>query len=270
MENLDKFTSPQISELLFPALPELQSAEGASPFPVSLDKDSSVRCSFYGVDQQSPSIIFFPSTVEGYDNLEAMAQAYNRQQLNIMIVSYRNSNGQDQGDLAAFFQDGHKIFEACLRYLQDNSYSAPVFVMGQALGAVLAIDIVAAHAEALKGMILEGTSCNLASYLAHLGGEVIEDCPDCSKQTLELIETIDLPTLIFHGASDSVTSIPEAERLQASSGAKSKQYFIIPGGKHKDLYITGGALYFQTIKKFTDTVCGINTWRQRRKKFREE
>jgi hypothetical protein len=85
---------------------------------------------------------------------------------------------------------------------------------------------------------------------------------------IKKIEKIKLPTLIFHGARDSQVSVAQAENLQSCSGAKSKQFYVIPGAERDRLPEAGGDLYFQTIKKHIDTICGINTWRQRRKSFK--
>ena len=71
--------------------------------------------------------------------------------------------------------------------------------------------------------------------------------------------------MIFHGARDALVAIAEAEKLQASSGARTKQFFVIPGAEHHTVGETGGDLYVEEIKKFIDTVCGVNTWRQKRK-----
>ena len=79
-----------------------------------------------------------------------------------------------------------------------------------------------------------------------------------------------MPTLLLHGSRDQLIPVHEAEKLQAESGAKTKQFHMIPGADHNSLILVGGEQYFKTIKSFTDTVTGQNTWRQRRKKFKDQ
>ena len=85
---------------------------------------------------------------------------------------------------------------------------------------------------------------------------------------MKKIAGLTLPTMIFHGAKDSWVSIREAEKLQSHCGAKNKQFFVIPGAERDNLPEAGGELYFQTIKKFIDGICGTNTWREKRRKFK--
>jgi hypothetical protein len=121
--------------------------------------------------------------------------------------------------------------------------------------------------DSIKGLILESGICDTTSFLEALGASGVQT--DFTEKegfnTLEKIEKIKIPTLIFHGACDGLVAIAEAENLQASSGARAKQFFVIPGADHHTVGKTGGKLYIKTIKEFIDTVSGVNTWRQKRR-----
>jgi len=114
--------------------------------------------------------------------------------------------------------------------------------------------------------------CQTTEYLTSRGVDTssILNLEEQGFGNVEKVEKIELPTLIFHGAKDARISIADAEKLQASSAARTKQFFIIPGAQHEFLYKSGGELYFETIKKFIDTLCGVNTWRQKRRKYLED
>ena len=201
-----------------------------------------------------------------------MAASYNQHGINVLILSYRRDNGSnDCLTLEQFYQDGRHLFDQASNWLKDNSCTGALFVMGQALGSTLAIDTASTHSEAIKGLLLESAISQTGEYLKGLGLTIdsINELEEKGFCNLEKIEKIKLPTLIFHGARDPIIPIAEAEKLQASSGARSKQFFIIPGAQHDNLYLIGGALYFETIKKFIDTLCGVNTWRQKRRKYNE-
>jgi len=152
-------------------------------------------------------------------------------------------------------------------WLHHRAYRGPIFVMGQSLGSICAINTVFKKSDLVKGLIIESGVCGTKIYLQAMG--VSLEQTDITEQegfnTIEKIAKIKIPTLIFHGARDELVTIAEAEKIQASSGARTKQFIVIPGAKHHTVNEIGGDLYIQTIKKFTDTVCGVNTWRQKRK-----
>lgn len=241
---------------------------------VSFEDCSGKTClaQFYLATEANPSIIFFPSTKTPLDQYDGMAASYNQHGLNVLILSYRGDNDSDDKlTLEQFYQDGRHLFSQASQWLKDNACTGALFVMGQSLGSVLAIDSTVKNPDAVKGLLLESAIAQTSEYLKNLGIAVdaIDGLEENGFCNLEKIEKIKLPTLIFHGARDSAIPIGEAEKLQASSGARSKQFFIIPGGQHENLYLIGGPLYFETIKKFIDTQCGVNTWRQKRRKYNE-
>ena len=239
-------------------------------------KDSSskpVIAHFYATEKNSPNIVFFPSTETPLAHFDAMAASYNQHGINIIILSYRGDNGSSHvSTLSEFYLDGRTLFDQAVSWLSANEFVGANFVMGQSMGSVLAIDAVFLNPDSVKGLLLESAMCQTTEYLNNRGIDT-DAIPNLEEQgfcNLEKIEKIELPTLIFHGARDSWIPIAIAEKLQASSGARTKQFFIIPGAQHDFLYRSGGELYFETIKKFIDTLCGVNTWRQKRKKYLED
>ncbi|PHR26938.1 MAG: hypothetical protein COA36_10800 [Desulfotalea sp.] len=237
------------------------------------DSDSNpIVAHYYVSEKKSPNIIFFPSAESPLEQFDKMASSYNQQGLNVLILSYRGDNGGSGiSTLEEFYEDGRLLFEQAVAWLTDNEYVGGRFVMGQSLGAVLAIDVVERNPDMVKGLLLESGMGRTVDYLKNRGIET-DNIPDLEEHgfcNLEKIEKIELATLIFHGAQDAWISIVEAETLQACCGARAKQFFVIPGAKHDFLYKSGEQLYFEMIKKFTDTLCGVNTWRQKRKKYLE-
>ena len=123
--------------------------------------------------------------------------------------------------------------------------------------------------ELIKGIIIDSGFSYTLPLAARLGYDVSESGlteEDCFNN-LDKIREIKLPTLILHGAEDQLIPLNEAEKLQAESGARRKQLSVVPGADHNSLIIRGGAIYFETIKGFTDTVTvNRNAWRRRRRK----
>lgn len=228
---------------------------------------------FFAIEKKSPNIIFYPSAETPLVHIEEMARSYNQHGMNILVLSYRGDNGSSPvSTLHEFYEDGRVLFDQALAWLTANEFVGANFVMGQSLGSILAIDTAYNNPDAVKGILLESAMCQTTDYLTSRGIDTscIANLEEQGFGNIEKIEKITLPTLIFHGARDSWIPITDAEKLQASSGARTKQFFIIPGAQHEFLYRSGADLYFETIKKFIDTLCGVNTWRQKRRKYLED
>lgn len=263
---------PEVTDLLFPLprnkqLPPCPSVAEDIVFNSQSGKELS--CRFYLKSQDAPIIFFFPATDDEAQDVNKLAQNYLDHGMNFFLASYTGCGGNGGlPSVSSLFSDSREIFQLTTEWLAQNNHSGSIFVMGQGLGSVCAVEIVASNSEQVKGMILESVVFTTNGFLKALGFEKIEVEESTGFNVIEKIETIKHPTLIFHGARDSIVKISDAENLQASSGARTKQFFVIPGAERHTVSQTGGELYFQSIKKFIDTVCGVNTWRQKRRKHK--
>lgn len=264
----------EINDLLFAAKRDAFSKEADNCETIEFTDDSGATylARFYKHGDKSANIIFFPALDTPLDSYEQMAAAYNAQGINILLLSYKGDNEEaHKTSLSSFYEEGRQLYNQSLAWLDGNGMEGAKIVMGQSLGTLLAIDVVADNPDPLKALLLESSVCKTGAYLQSRGLEIdsIEDIEERGFNNIEKIEKIKIATLIFHGAKDEFTSIADAENLQSCCGARTKQFFIIPGASHNSLYESGGKLYFETIKKFIDTLCGVNTWRQQRRKYQE-
>ncbi len=265
-----KLDHPELTTLLFPSpgTPLSPCPAHAEDVCLEIGSENVLNSRFYFADPTSPVLFYYPATSESTESFDPIAERYRQQGLNVFFASYRgcgNNNGAPS--LAAMHDDSRKLFQLAAQWLKDKGCTGPLFVMGQSLGTVCAIDTVATHADTVKGMILESGICSTASFLLAVGASAdlaaIEE--EDGFNNVEKIAEIKTPTLIFHGARDHLVAISEAEKLQAASGARTKLFFVIPGAERHTVSETGGDLYIKTIKQFTDTVCGVNTWRHKRR-----
>lgn len=232
----------------------------------------SATCQFYFSDGEAPTIIVFPSTTTPLEQCVEIATGHVKRNNNVLVCTYRGDNSKDErNSLDTFLKDGKTLLEKAFELLESKGAKGPVFLMGQSLGALIVLEVADENKEKVKGLLLESTVCEIESYLEAFGANLnaVQINESDRLGAIESIEKIELPTLFFHGSRDEFVPAAMAEKLQASSGARTKQFFIIPGGKHEGLHITGGDLYFETIKTFLDTVCGVNTWRQKRRKYKK-
>lgn len=275
MTQYPQIDHPRSLALLFPRLNSSASIcpENAEDISFELSGDVALHCRYYFSSADAPIIYFYPASSEPQSAFDKMAQDYQRHGMNVFLVSYRGC-WQNEGSptVGAMYEDSRQLFPLAADWLKTRGSNGPIFVMGQSLGSICAIDTVFNNPDLIKGMVIESGICGTASYLKAMGLSL--DLAAFSEiegfDNLKKIEKIKNPTLIFQGARDSLVAIKEAEELQASSGARTKQFFVIPGAEHHTVSSTGGELYLQTIKQFTDTVCGINTWRQKRRKHKNK
>lgn len=228
-------------------------------------------CRLHVNKPDDPLIIFFHGNGETVANYDDIGQAFNQVGLNILIATYRGygwSTGEPS--VSALFSDNLKILDFITDVSCDCVLNGPLFIMGRSIGSASAIDLVHRRPELVKGLIIDSgfaDSLPLAKRLGYdlSGTNITED--DCFNNIPKMRE-IKAPTLILHGARDQVIPLAEAEKLQAESGARIKQFHVIPGADHNSIIEMAGHLYFEAIKKFTNEVTGRNNWRQRRKQFK--
>ncbi|WP_459944893.1 alpha/beta hydrolase family protein [Desulfocastanea catecholica] len=265
-----KIDRPEVTALLFSRENCVQSPcpAGAEDVLFETEPGIALQCRFYFAAQDAPVLFVYPATAGDGHSFDGVAQDYCRQGMNIFLTSYRGC-GKNSGSpsVSAMYADSEKLLHLAFDWLAGRGCLGPYFIMGQSVGSTCAIDTVVKNGDSIKGLIVESGICDTSSFLGALGESTAQ--ADITEEegfnTLEKIEKIKTPTLIFHGARDGLVAIAEAEKLQASSGARTKQFFVIPGAEHHTVGKTGGELYIKTIKQFIDTVSGVNTWRQKRR-----
>lgn len=265
-----KIDQPEILALLFPSQNNVPSPcpADAEDIHFTAGAEYGVSYRFYGTDQQAPILFYYPATIGSAASFDLLAEQYRKQEMNVLLASYRGCGiNSGSSSIAAMYADAQKIFPLAVDWLRGKGYTGALFVMGQSLGCLSAIDTVVNDSDSVKGLILESAICGTSAYLQAMG--ISEKLADIAEEegfnNIQKIAKIKIPTLIFHGTKDSLVAVVEAEKLQAASGARNKQFFVIPGAEHYSVGKTGGDLFIKAIKQFADTTCGVNTWRQKRK-----
>lgn len=270
MQQYAKIDTPEIVSALFikPAEPLADCPENAEDVEFVMEDQIRLLCRLYPAGKEAPTLLFFPTGRQSINKYNAIAENYVQYGINLLVVSYRGC-GKSEGNagICSIIGDLPFILRKTVNQLQEKKFKGPLFVMGESVGSVFAIETAHVCSDDIKGIIMESGFCDTIPFLIGSGLDIskigISETDGFNNK--DKIENIKLPTLILHGARDTVVVPAQAETLQASSGARNKQFFIIPGAEHDTVVKIGGALYFQTIKTFIDTVSGVNTWRQRRR-----
>ncbi len=273
---IEKLDQPAIAAVLFHPRQEPR-----SPLPsacedldiVTTDNSAMLGCRVHTADKAAPTIIFFHGNGETVGDYDDVGPSFIEVGLNVVFASYRGYGWSSGTPTAAtLFADADVVFTKVTDWCNDNGYTGPIFVMGRSLGSVSAIDVAKRLPGAIRGLIIESGFADTIPLLETLGCACTELAiteQDCFLNRSK-IATIELPTLILHGARDEIIKLTEAELLHVESGAKNKQFQIVPGAGHNSLMAVAGKHYFLTIKQFIDGVTGANSWRERRKRFKKE
>ncbi len=239
---------------------------------VSVDKDTTIGCRAYIAGENAPVIFSFHGNGETVADYDAIAPSYLEQNLNLVLCTYRGygwNTGQPR--CSTFFSDAHTCVHQADEQLTAKGFLGQRFVMGRSLGSAAAIDVAGDTEITFKGMILESGFADTLPLLQQLGCTIPRAMSEENGfGNKEKISDITMPTLILHGAKDSIIPIKQAEKLQAFSGARTKKFFIIPGADHNSLIALGGKQYFITIGSFIGEITGEFSWRKRRKNFNRQ
>ncbi len=275
MQSLAKFDHPEIRSLLLkpPRDHKGSCPANAEELTLTICEGVFLSCRFYLSAQEGPTVIYFHGGGESSDSFDAEAEAFNQVGINVFLTALRGfSKSTGTPSMATLIADAGVQFSHAIEWLATRKYAGAIVIMGRSLGSVCAIDVVYNNPNTIKAMILESAFCETLPLLSAMGvGKAAEGISENDGfNNLQKIAEIKVPTIFFHGSRDCIVPLFQAEKLQAASGAKNKQFLIIPGALHDTVSQTGGDLYFTTIKGFIDTICGVNTWRQRRRKFKAD
>jgi fermentation-respiration switch protein FrsA (DUF1100 family) len=70
---------------------------------------------------------------------------------------------------------------------------------------------------------------------------------------IERLPKIAVPILVIHGDRDSIIPL-ELGKAVFEAAPQPKEFYLVPGADHNDLYVVGGATYFQRLKQFVQKV----------------
>jgi uncharacterized protein len=270
MQEYIQLDQPEILSRLFYPRRESKTRlpEGAVDVDFEMESGVALGCRFHIHDMAAPSIIYFHGNGEIVCDHDEIGREYMNIGCNLLVMSYRGY-GWSSGTptVHAMFNDGRNLFLETIAWLRAGGYTGPLFLMGRSLGSACAIDLAFIHGDTVKGLIIESGFADTLPLLEVLGISQAKTGirEEEGFRNKEKIAKVKIPTLILHGARDQLIPPSEAERLQANSGARNKQFYLIPGADHNTMISSVGKMYFQTIRQFIDAITGASSWRNKRK-----
>jgi uncharacterized protein len=238
-----------------------------------------ITCRFYVGERAWPWILFFHGNGEIVSDYDDIAPVYAQNGLNLVVADYRGY-GASTGTptLTDLFKDAHVIFGAVKGELEGRGFNRSLWVMGRSLGSLSAIELASSRKHEIKGLIIESGFANILRILVHLGLPIHNiDFEAIDRESLDVLRTIALPTLIIHGEVDTLVPLREAETIYNHLTIKDKRLLVVPGAEHNDIMFVGLEEYFKSLRRFIKKTSvqgntsaekrSPTTWRSRRKRF---
>lgn len=270
---IDNMSHPEVTDILFHPrrISKTILPQQAVDIDIQVEDHVIIGCRLFSADKNAPTILFFHGNGETVVDYDDIGHLYQQVGLNFLVTDYRGygwSTGKPS--FSNMLKDGDILHRQLKRWLANNGYSDSLFLMGRSLGSGNAIDLAAKHNEDIRGLIIESGFAETIPLAKTLGinPDQLSLKEEDTFNNLGKIKKISKPTLIIHGQLDGLIPAVQAEKLMADSGARNKEFFIIPGADHNTLIAVAGDYYFQAIKKFIDKVEGNDDWRKQRRSVR--
>ena len=266
---MNKLDHPEVLRVLFHPRQDTHTAPPSANLSeelVTVADGVAISGRFHVTENARATILFFHGNGETSGDYDQVAQFYLEKKINFLAVDYRGYGKSGGAPTASsLLRDAHVLLKYVTSWMEQRSITGPLVVMGRSLGAAPAIECAASYRDQVKGLIIESGFADSLPVLRTLGVDLAavglaetEGFGNAAK-----IRAVTAPTLILHGQYDRIVSLENGEGLQRESGAKIKQFFIIPGADHNSMLQMGGATYFETISRFIDKVVGGPVRRKR-------
>ena len=125
--------------------------------------------------------------------------------------------------------------DAAVAWLRAEHPGSPLVVMGQSLGAGVAVGTACRHRDAVAGLVLLAPFTSLADAArAHYPGWLVRLALRERYDSAAVIPGFAKPALVIHGADDPVIPVAQGRALSALARPTSR-FVEIPGAAHNDL-----------------------------------
>jgi alpha-beta hydrolase superfamily lysophospholipase len=248
------YDQPEILMFMFHPRPDHgRTPHGARQLSIPVEGDVFTGARFFHADKKAPTILLFHGNGEIAADYDDLGPLYCRMNINFMAVDYRGY-GLSGGvpTVSSMMNDCHEILAYVRQYLADEGYSASVIIMGRSLGAAPALELAAANADTIAGLIIESGFAEMLPLLELMGIDTAGlGLKDDGFGNESKISAYLGPTLVIHSEYDQIIPLSQGERLFNASGSHSKSFLKIPGADHNTILMRGLKEYFAAVKELS-------------------
>lgn len=226
---------------------------GIQSIPIPVDRDQIIGSRWHMKAPHGPNLLFFHGNGEIAADYDDLGPLYTARGINFTVVDYRGY-GSSSGtpSVSSMMADCHRILSFWEDRLQGEMFTGPRILMGRSLGSASVLELAAAHAGRIHGLIIESGFAYAAPLLRLLGidPERIGFDERQGFANLDKIKAYRGPTLIIHAEQDHIIPFSDSRALMKASPAKHKRHVTIAGANHNDILVRGLATYLAAVEAF--------------------
>lgn len=143
------------------------------------------------------------------------------------------------------FDDAEKLFDAL-----TGLATSPPLVMGRSLGSAPAWHLAQRRGDRLAGLIIDSGFSDVDAFARRRGLDpaTLTAAERRALDPLDKARSVTVPTLLLHGANDTLIPVHEAERLAEVLPAPLRTLEVLPGRGHNDVLFDGA--YHRALERF--------------------
>ncbi len=250
---------PAIAAVLFHPRPETASPavlpETSRDLMIEVAAGVRIGARFHAAHPQGANILFFHGNGEIVADYDDLGPVFNQRGLNLLAVDYRGY-GKSEGipGVETMLADSHAILRYTRAWLREKRFDGPLVIMGRSLGSAPALELAAAHAGWVDGLIIESGFAHTLPLLRLLGADpsALGLTEAQGFRNREKIAAYSGDTLIMHAEFDHIIPYSEAQALYAASPAENKRLLKIRGADHNDILVRGMNEYMAAVRRLAD------------------
>ncbi len=244
---------PGILSFLFHPRPDLSppTSDRAEDLLIPVGNDIVIGARMHHAGKKCPIILFFHGNGEVVSDYDDVGPVYAEMGINFLPVDYRGY-GASTGTptVTDMMRDSHYIFNFVKNWLNGNSFTGPIILMGRSLGSASALEIAANYPDDFKGLIIESGFAFSTPLLKLLGADLesINFHENKGLGNIEKIRNVFTPVLIIHAEYDHIIPFSDGEALYNSCKSSCKKLLTIPDADHNTIFYYGAQTYLKAIQ----------------------
>jgi uncharacterized protein len=246
---------PEVLLRLFHPQPEsalFNPPTSAQEVLIPVDPGVAIGARFYAAGTEAPTLLFFHGNGEIVADYEELGPIYTQLGLNFFPVDYRGY-GRSTGTptVTGMMRDCQVILAFAQEWLNQNSFSGPLVVMGRSLGSASALELAFRHPDRLDGIIIESGFAYAGPLLKLLGVDVeaLGFKEEAGFRQVDKIRHWTKPLLVIHAEHDHIIPLAEGQALYEASPSPEKTFLKVAGANHNDILAVGFAAYMEAVAR---------------------
>lgn len=255
---LAKLDNPDISALIFHPRPDTSASPANAEDTMVTVPDAEIHVRYHLLDDLTkPAVLFFHGNGEIVSDYDDIAPEFQQMGVSFIAADYRGY-GRSSGTPSAttILADGETVLLAVEKALKEKGFSGKLLVMGRSLGSAVAIHLADSFPARLQGLLIDSGFTFTMPLLETIGVDVaaLQLTEEDGFNNLEKIQRITMATYILHGQKDEIIDLDNASHLIAESAAQQKEFQMVPGAGHNNIFQITGKMYFDVLKRFVDKI----------------